>query len=163
VLWDLPSGSVICSEDFLRVTLIPPPAQPPDPALDPHTRFSRRVGRLTLSFGIAASVAGAVMASWRTGAGFAVGTVLGWLNFLWLDRGIGAIVSAALVQQGLPQPQVPRRVYYAFAGRYALIGVVAYATVKFLHLPVLAILGGLLLLGAAAAVEGLYEVFTGSI
>jgi len=145
------------------VTLILPPAQTLDRTLDPHARFSRRVGLLTLGFGVAASVAAAALVSWRAGVGFAVGTVLGWLNFRWLDRGIGAIVSAALAQQGLPQPQVPRRVYYAFAGRYALIGLVAYGTVRFLHVPVLAILGGLLLLGAAAVAESLYEVFTGSI
>jgi hypothetical protein len=121
------------------------------------------VGLLTLGFGVAASAAAAALDSWRAGVGFAVGTILGWLNFRWLDRGIGAIVSAALAQQGFPQPQVPRRVYYAFAGRYALIGLVAYGTVRFLHAPVLAILGGLLLLGAAAVAESLYEVFTGSI
>ena len=145
------------------MTLILPPAQLPDPVLDAHTRFSRRVGRLTLSFGIVASVAGTVMASWRTGAGFAVGTVLGWLNFRWLDSGIGAIVSAALRQQGLPQPQVPRRVYYGFAGRYALIAVLVYASVRFLNVPVLAVFAGLFSLGAAAMAEGLYEVITGSI
>ena len=118
---------------------------------------------LTLGLGLAGSALAAAFASWRAGAGFAVGTLLGWLNFLWLDRGIGAIVSAALVQQGLPQPQVPRRVYYAFAGRYALIGVVAYGTVKLLNFPVLSVLGGLLCLGTAALVESLYEVFTGPV
>jgi hypothetical protein len=101
--------------------------------------------------------------SWRFGVGFAVGTVLGWLNFRWLDGGAGAIVSSALAQQGIPQPQVPRRVYYGFAGRYALIGVVAYVIVTFLHFPVLSVLGGLLCLGAAAVMESLYEVFAGSI
>ena len=141
------------------MTPIPPPVQTPDP----HARFSRRISWLTLGFGVAASAAAAALSSWRAGAGFAVGTALGWLNFYWLDSGIGAIVSAALAQQGLPQPRVPRRVYYGFAGRYALIGAVAYGTVRFLHLPVLAVIGGLLCLGAAAAAESLYEVFTGSI
>lgn len=145
------------------MTLIRPPEQTPAQTIDPHSRFSRRVGWLTLSFGAAVSLALAVLESWRAGAGFAVGTTLGWLNFLWVDSGMGAIVSAALAQQGLPQPQVPRRVYYAFAGRYALIGIVAYGTVRFLHVPVLSVLGGLLCLGAAALAESLYEVFTGSI
>jgi ATP synthase I chain len=112
---------------------------------------------------VAASAASAVLVSWRAGAGFAVGAALGWLNFYWLDSGVGAIVSAALAQQGVPQPQVPRRVYYGFAGRYALIGVAAYGTVKFLHTPVLAVFGGLFCLAAAAIAESLYEVFTGSI
>jgi hypothetical protein len=145
------------------VTLIPPPAEIPAQNLDPHLRFSRRMGWLTLALGMAGSALTAALGSWRGGAGFAVGTLLGWLNFRWLDSGMGAIVSAGLAQQGLPQPQVPRRVYYAFAGRYALIGVAAYGTVRFLHLPVLSILGGLLCLGAAALVESLYEVFAGPV
>jgi hypothetical protein len=141
------------------VTPNPPPEQIPDS----HKRFSRRVGWLTLGMGVAASIATAALVSWRFGAGFAVGTVLGWLNFRWLDGGVGAIVSAGLAQQGWPQPQVPRRVYYAFAGRYALIGAVAYVIVTFLHFPVLSVLGGLLCLGAAVVVESLYEVFTGPV
>jgi len=141
------------------VTLIPPPA----PIADPHARFSRRVSWLMLILGASASIATLVLVSWRASAGFAIGTVLAWLNYRWLDRGLGAIVSAALRQQGVPQPRVPMRVYYGFAGRYALIGVAAYGTVRFLHSPVSAVFGGLLCLGAAAAMEGLYEVFSGSI
>jgi hypothetical protein len=132
-------------------------------AIDPHKRFARRVAYITLALGIAAALALALLASWRAGAGFAIGAALGWLNFYWLDSGAGAIVSAALAQQGRSQPQVPRRVYAGFVGRYALIAIAAYGTVRFLHTPVLAVFGGLLCLGAAVVAESLYEVFTGSL
>ena len=144
------------------MTLILPLEQILDPVLEPHARFSRRVGLLTLGFGVAASIAAAALASWRAGAGFAVGAVLGWLNFRWLDRERRCRVRGARAT-GLAAAASPKTVYYAFAGRYALIGLVAYGTVRLLHVPVLAILGGLLLLGAAAVAESLYEVFTGSI
>ena len=80
-----------------------------------------------------------------------------------MDRGLAAITNAALAQQGIPQPRVPMRVYYGFAGRYALIAVLVYASVRFLNVPVLAVIAGIFSLGAAAMAEGLYEVFTGSI
>jgi hypothetical protein len=55
------------------------------------------------------------------------------------------------------------RVYYGFAGRYALIAALVYASVKLLAVPLLAVFGGLFALGVAAMAEGLYEVFTGSL
>jgi hypothetical protein len=119
--------------------------------------------RLIFIFGFASAALAALLFSWRAGAGIAIGTVLGWLNYRWLDRGLGAIVTAALAQQGIPQARVPRRVYYGFAGRYALIAGVVYASVGFLDVPILAVFAGLFSLGAAAMAEGLYEVFTGSL
>jgi hypothetical protein len=141
----------------------PPELVPTAPGDQSHQRFSRRLERLIFLLGLAAAAIFAALGHQRAALGIAVGTVLAWLNYRWLDRGLGAIVSAALAQQGIPQPRVPMRVYYGFAGRYALIAAVVYATVKFLNVPVAAVFGGLLTLGAAAAAEGLYEVFTGSI
>lgn len=139
------------------------PIPPPDPAPDAYGRFSLRLQRLIFVLGFIAAAVAAFLLSWRAGLGIAIGTVLGWLNYRWMDRGLAAIASAALAQQGIPQPRVPMRVYYGFAGRYALIAVLVYASVRFLNVPVLAVFGGLFSLGAAAMAEGLYEVFTGSI
>ena len=141
------------------MTPIPPPALVPDA----HSRFSRRLQWLIFILGFPGSALAAFLWSWRAGAGIAIGTVLGWLNYRWLDRGLGVIVSSALAQQGIPQPRVPMRVYYGFAGRYALIAALVYVSVRFLDVPILAVFGGLFTLGAAAMAEGLYEVFTGSI
>jgi ATP synthase I chain len=143
------------------VTQIPPPAAAPVP--DSHSRFSLRLQRLIFVLGFVASALAGFLISWRAGAGIAIGTVLAWLNYRWMDRGLGAIISAALAQQGIPQPRVPMRVYYGFAGRYALIAVLVYASVRFLNVPVLAVFVGLFSLGGAAMAESLYEVFTGSI
>jgi hypothetical protein len=139
------------------------PILPPAPVPDAHSRFSVRLQRLIFILGFVAAALGAFVWSWRTGAGIAIGTILGWLNYRWLDRGLGAIVSSALAQQGIPQPRVPMRVYYGFAGRYALIAGLVYVSVRFLNVPILAVFGGLFSLGVAAMAEGLYEVFTGSI
>jgi hypothetical protein len=52
--------------------------------------------------------------------------------------------------------------YLKFIARYLLIGLVIYASVRFLAVPLLALFGGLFALGAGAMAEGLYEVFSGS-
>jgi ATP synthase I subunit len=132
------------------------------PGAAEHARFSRRMFWLTFAFGLGSAALAGVLAAWKVGAGVAVGTVLAWLNYRWLDRGLGAIVGAALAQQGAPQPRVPRGTYLGFTFRYALIAAGVYVSVKCFGIPVLAMLCGLLSVGAAAITESLYEVFTGS-
>ncbi len=129
---------------------------------DPHARFSRRIQWLTLACGFVAAIAVAFAVSARTGVGIGIGTLLAWLNYRWLDRGLGVLVSAAAAQEGAPQPRVPMGVYVRFAGRYVLIGVLVYVTVSVLHVPLLAVVAGLLALGAGAIAESLYELFAKS-
>jgi hypothetical protein len=135
----------------------------PSPATDEsHTRFSRRLQLLTLGSGFIAAVVVAIRMSIRVGAGVAVGTILAWLNYRWLDSGLAVLVASAMAQQGSPQPHVPMGVYVRFAGRYLLIGLLVYATVSCLHVPLLSVIAGLLALGAGAMAEGLYEIIAGS-
>lgn len=136
----------------------------PSPSLDreQHAQFARRLQWLTIFLGAAAAIVAGLLKSPRYGCGVAIGTLLAWLNYRWLDQGLGALVTAALAQQGRPQPRVPLSVYVKFGGRYLLIGLAVYVTVFYFGVPLLAVLLGLLALGAAAMAEGLYEVFSGS-
>jgi hypothetical protein len=127
-----------------------------------HARFSRRMQWLTILFGAAAATATLFLKPRRYACGIAAGALLAWLNYRWLDRGLGALETAALAQQGRPHPRVPLSVYVKFGGRYLLIGVAAYVIVSYFGVPLLAILLGLLALGAAAMAEGLYQVFSGT-
>lgn len=115
----------------------------------------------TLVVGGLAALSITTLRSPRWGAGVALGTVLAWLNFRWLDQGVGAIVESAQSQEGQAKPHVPAGTYWKFVLRYALIGVATYVTVKYLAVPVVAVLTGLLALGAAAVMEGLFEVYLG--
>lgn len=117
---------------------------------------------MTLGLGFAAATAVLLVKSPRAGCGIAIGTLLAWLNYRWLDRGLDALVTAAKAQAGIPQPRVPAGVYVRFAGRYVLIGVLVYVTVFVLHVPLLAVVIGLLALGAGAIAESLYELFAKS-
>jgi ATP synthase I chain len=127
-----------------------------------HAQFSRRLERWTIALGLSAALAAAFVESARAGCGVAIGTLLAWLNYRWLDQGLGALVTAASAQEGSPSPRVPASVYWKFTTRYLLIGLVIYASVHFFDVPLLALFAGLFALGAGAMAEGLYEVFSGS-
>ena len=123
-----------------------------------HARFSRRVQWLTIILGMAGALAAGVFKSHRAGYGVAMGAVLAWINYRWLDQGLQAFVTASAAQEGLPKPQVPISTYAKFGGRYALIGLALYGIVTFLSIPALWLIVGLLALGLAVMVEGVYEV-----
>ena len=127
-----------------------------------HARFSRRVQWLTVILGWAGALAAGLLKSHRAGYGVALGTVLAWLNYRWLDQGLSSFVRGSLAQEGLRKPQVPLSTYVKFGGRYALIGLALYGIVSFLAIPALWLIVGLLSLGLAVTVEGLYEVLSGS-
>ena len=139
------------------------PTLPPVADPDFHVGFSRRLQFLTLAIGFSAALVVLFLKSFRAGCGVASGTLLAWLNFRWLDAGLEAFVVAATKQSDSPKTKVPASTYWKFAGRYALIGLIVYVIVSYLSIPLLAVVCGLLALGAAAIVEGLYQVFSGSV
>ena len=127
-----------------------------------HARFSRRVQYLTVILGFAAAIAIGLAKSRPAGYGIALGSLLAWLNFRWLEQGLSSFVRGSASQEGLPKPQVPISTYAKFGGRYALIGLALYGMVTFLAVPALWLIVGLLALGLAVTVEALYEVISGS-
>lgn len=135
-------------------------------ASDPETqhaiRMSRRIERLTLLFGSVAALATGFAKSPRAGIGIAIGTILAWLNYHWLDQALASLVVAAAAQAGSPKSRVPASVYWKFVGRYLLMGLAVYVSVHYFVVPVLTVVLGLLALGAGAVTESLYEVFSAS-
>ena len=130
--------------------------------LESHARVVRRVERLTIAIGIAAAIVTAIVArSPRLGGGVVVGTVLAWLNCRGLDSAVGAIARAAMAQTEYIKVRVPAAVHLKAVTRYLLIALVIYVTVILLKLPLLAVVCGLFALGAAAMVEGFYQVYLG--
>jgi hypothetical protein len=143
----------------------PAPSASPGTSYDntaEHARFSRRVQYLTVILGLAGALAVGVLKSRPAGYGIAFGSLLAWLNFRWLEQGLSSFVRGSAAQEGLPKPQVPISTYAKFGGRYALIGLALYGIVTFLAVPALWLIVGLMALGLAVTVEGLYEVISGS-
>ncbi|MFZ0736052.1 MAG: hypothetical protein WA002_00560 [Candidatus Acidiferrales bacterium] len=125
---------------------------------DFYLRVETRIGRLTLALGFAAALAAGMLIGLRAGAGVAVGTLLAWLNFRWLDQATGMLVRVASEAHETVEKHVPFLVGLKLIGRYGLIAVVAYVMVVAFGLPISSILGGLLALGAAAMGASLYTV-----
>jgi small-conductance mechanosensitive channel len=122
-------------------------------------RAEQRISRLTLILGLSAAVAVAIASRPLWAIGLAVGTVLSWLNFRWLRRGLDALVRAAQAQAGAEKPRVPLVTYFAAACRYGLIAFAVYAIFEFLKVPLLSMVVGLCALGVAAIAASVYEIW----
>ena len=88
-----------------------------------------------------------------------IGSILAWLNFRWLRRGMDALVAASSSQAGAAQPRVPVGTYFRALFRYGLIAMVVYVIFKLLGIPIVSMVLGLLALGAAAIAATVYEVW----
>jgi len=118
----------------------------------------QRIAWLTLLFGFAAA---AILAQehqrpWATG--LAIGTVLAWLNFRWLKRGLDALVLASEAQQGREKPQVPLATYFTAIFRYGLLALAVYVIFKYLHVPLGSMVVGLCALAAATIGASVWEI-----
>ena len=135
---------------------------PADPSNETGIRASRRISRLTLILGFAAAIVVFALKSHPAGIGVALGTILAWLNFRWLDQALIALERQATAQQGSPAARVPFQIYVKIAGRYVLMAAAIYVTFHYFAVPVISLIVGLLALGAGALVGSIYEVVSGS-
>jgi hypothetical protein len=124
------------------------------------SRTELRIGWLTIFFGAVAAVVAAVMGNRSWASGLVVGTILGWLNFRWLGRGLDALVLASTAQRGSEKPVVPWWNYLLALFRYALIGLIVYAIFVYRNIPLASMLIGLCALAAAAIAASVWEIFT---
>ena len=121
-------------------------------------RTERRISWLTLLIGLLAGLLVALLRDPMWGAGVGIGTVLAWLNFRLLERGLNALVQASEAQAGKEKPAVPLRSYFAMAIRYGLIAFAVYAIFELLRIPILSMIIGLCALGAATIGASVYEI-----
>ncbi len=121
-------------------------------------KTERRIGWLTLVFGFVATAVVLVLRHKRWGAGLAIGTVLGWLNFRWLGRAVDALVVVSTAQAGREKPKVPLTAYLAALFRYGLLGLAVYVIFVFLHVPLGSIVVGFCALAAATIAASVWEI-----
>jgi hypothetical protein len=122
------------------------------------SRTEIRIGWLTLLFGAVAITAAAFTGHRVWAGGLAVGTVLGWLNFRWLGRGLDALVLASTAQHGHEKAIVPWWTYVLAVFRYALIGLTVYVIFKYRNIPLASMILGLCALAAAAIAASVWEI-----
>ena len=132
--------------------------EPNPPETSGGVRTERRISWLTLLIGLFAGLLIAVLRDLVWGVGVGIGTVLAWLNFRLLERGLNALVQASEAQAGKEKPAVPLRSYFAMAIRYGLIALAVYVIFELLRIPILSMIVGLCALGAATIAASVYEI-----
>jgi hypothetical protein len=122
------------------------------------SRTELRIGWLTILFGATAVVAATGLRERGWAIGLAIGTILGWLDFRWLRRGLDALVAASTAQHGSEKPLVPWWNYLLAVFRYALIGLTVYVIFKYRNIPLASMIAGMGALAAAAIVASVWEI-----
>ena len=121
--------------------------------------FDGALRRITRNI-VFVSAIGFPFVGWRWGIagliGFAIGAFLSYLNFLWLSRGVEAIVER-ITEQG--SHEKGRSAVLKAVLRYALVGVAGYAILKSSNYAFYAFFAGLCVPVAAMLCEAGFELF----
>lgn len=126
-----------------------------------YEAVERRIEWLTLVISAAAAVFTGIRWGWRAGVGVAIGGTLSWLNFRWLDQGVGQLLRVASGSGEASSRGASRLLFLRFLGRIVLILVTLYVILRTHLLPGKALLAGLFSVICAASLEVSYEVATG--
>jgi hypothetical protein len=123
--------------------------------MDPE-RAVARIFRVMLVLTAAGAAAYFALGGWRSGLGFLLGAAIALANFRWLKRTVYALGEVA---GGKP----PRARVAVFLGlRYLLLGLTAYAILRFSEISLTACLVGLFAPTAAVILEILIELIYGT-
>jgi hypothetical protein len=136
---------------------------PPDPAMEARLSGAyRRILRSAITLSIAGTLVAGLLFTWQSGFGLAIGSLLAFVNFVWLHHGTERLVEriiASNTKTAVGETK-PRKVRFAFPFplRYALLIAVAYVILKSYPRLLVGFIVGLILPILAAMGEGIYEV-----
>jgi len=117
-----------------------------------NSAFDRRVDRTGFILLILASGITFFMYSGRAALSLALGGVLSTVNFHWLKQAVDFVIL-----EGGSGP-VGKRVAWQYAGRYALIALTLYVTIRYSILVPALIVAGLLVYVLAILLESVFEI-----
>jgi hypothetical protein len=117
-----------------------------------NSSFDRSVDRTAVILLILCTLATCLFYSIRSGASIAVGGVLSLINFHWLKRAVDFVIL-----EGGTGP-VGKRVALQYMGRYALIALTLYVTIRFRLLVPALIVAGLLVYVLAILLVSVFEI-----
>jgi hypothetical protein len=120
--------------------------------LEDYRAFERRLDRTNLIVVLLAVALVAFLDSPRGGASIGAGGLISYVNFRWLKRAVNFVIL-----EGGEGP-VGRRVGLQYAGRYALIGIALFVTIRFTLLDLTLLLAGLFSYVLAVFLECLFEI-----
>ena len=117
-----------------------------------NSAFDRRVDRTGFILLVLASGIIFFMVSGRAALSLALGGVLSLVNFHWLKQAVDFVIL-----KGGSGP-VRKRVLWQYAGRYALIALTLYVTIRYSILVPALIVAGLLVYVLAILLESVFEI-----
>jgi hypothetical protein len=121
----------------------------------------RRILRVAIALSVAGTLTAALLFNWRSGLGLAIGSLLAYINFVWLHHGTERLVERIIAsnQTATADKSKPRKVRFAFPFplRYGLLIAVAYVILKSYPGLLIGFIVGLILPILAAMGEGIYE------
>ena len=121
-----------------------------------YERVTSRIFKVALVIAGGGTIAALALRGWRTGAGFALGAAISWINFRWLKHAVDSLSGKRA--QRAPRPQLA--VLAAF--RYLILGGAAYAILRYSSISLRATLAGLFVSATALIVEVFFEVVYGT-
>ncbi len=120
-----------------------------------------RILKVAMGLSVGGTLTAILLFSWQSGLGLAVGSLLAYINFVWLHHGTERLVERIVVSNKTPSAAKtkPRKVRFAFPFplRYALLIAVAYVILKSYPRLLIGFIVGLILPVLAAMGEGIYE------
>jgi hypothetical protein len=139
-----------------------PDPTPTDPAMEERLSGAyRRILRVAIALSVAGTLVAALLITWQSGLGLAIGSLLAYINFVWLHRGTERLVERIIASDRTTAvgETKPRKVRFAFPFplRYALLIAVAYVILKSYPRLLIGFIVGLILPILAAMGEGIYE------
>lgn len=143
----------------------PTPADPTplDPIMEQRLSSAyKRILRLAITLSVAGTLTAALLFSWQSGLGLAIGSLLAYINFVWLHRGTERLVERILASHQTTSAtgeSKPRKVRFVFPFplRYGLLIAVTYVILKSYPRLLIGFIVGLTLPILAAMGEGIYE------
>jgi hypothetical protein len=140
-------------------------SQPPDGSLPgPVEAFLsgayRRMRRITIALSVTVTLGATLFFNWSSGLGAAIGSLIGYLNFVWLHHGAELIVERATVPAERRPSQL--RLVFAFIIRYIFVLSIAYVILKSYPRMLVGFIVGLASPILAAMCEGVYEAIVDS-
>jgi hypothetical protein len=127
----------------------------PQPADDFYARALDRIQKIMLVLGIAGLITAWAFFGWRIGVGFALGSVIAYLNFHWLMKIVAGISELTTVSG----TATSRRVVHRFVLRYVLMAVIAFVILAVSRESLYGLFAGLFLPAAAILCEAVYETY----
>jgi len=135
---------------------------PVNPAIEQRLSGAySRILRVAIALSVAGTLAAALIFTWQSGLGLAIGALLAYVNFVWLHHGTERLVERIIAAntKTAEGKSKPRNVRFAFPFplRYALLIGVAYVILKSYPRLLIGFIVGLILPILAAMGEGIYE------